>query len=77
MKKLRQPNWEHNEILVLIKSKRNEHLMNLDMVDVQVQFKIVVTKWKWILVPIMNACYSTHLCNDPTCKDKWGVITFD
>lgn len=77
MRKLHQANWEHNEILVLIKSRRNEHLVNLDMVDVQVQFKIVVTKWKWILVPIMNACFSTHLCNDPTCKDKWGVIAFD
>lgn len=49
MKKLHQPNWEHNEILILIKSKRNEHLVNLDMVDVQVQFKIVMTKGECLL----------------------------
>jgi hypothetical protein len=35
----------------------------------------VVTKWKKVFMVVMNASYSQHMKNGPTCKDKWGAIS--
>ncbi len=45
-RKPRQPNWEHKEMLALIKAKCDEHIAMLNTVEPQKQFEIVITKWK-------------------------------
>ncbi len=38
-KKPKQPNWEHGEILALVKAKRDEHIATMDKVNLCDQFK--------------------------------------
>ncbi len=38
------------------------------------EFKIVETKWKKSFVILMSVGFFEHMRNNPTCKDKWGVI---
>jgi hypothetical protein len=69
-KKTCQPNWEHGEVLTLVKAKGDEHIANFDIVDRQDKFKTMVTKWNKILAQVMNARCLTHLRNGVACKDK-------
>jgi len=75
VKKTRQPNWEHVEVLTLAKAKGDEHIANFDIVNRWDKFETMVTKWNKISAQVMNARCSTHLRNGVACKDKWGLIT--
>ncbi len=39
-----QQNWKHVEIVLLIKMKRDEFFMNLELVDIHDPFEIII-KW--------------------------------
>jgi hypothetical protein len=45
-KKPKLPNWEHGEILALVKVKRDEHIATLNKVNPRDQFKTTIVKWK-------------------------------
>jgi hypothetical protein len=47
LKKPKQPNWEHKEVLVLINAIEDEHITRLDQLDPK-QFETSMTKWKII-----------------------------
>jgi predicted HAD superfamily hydrolase len=36
-----QPNWEHNEILALVKAKWDEHITGLNVIDGQDKFEVL------------------------------------
>lgn len=76
-RKTSQPNWEHGEILILVKAKRDEHIANLDIIDGKDKFETVVTKWNKISTQVMNAWFSTQARNATAYKNKWGAFSRD
>lgn len=44
LRKFRQPNWEHKEVLVLIIAKKDEHIARLDQVDSRDKFETSMKK---------------------------------
>jgi hypothetical protein len=54
VRKPRQPNWEHGNIIVLVVAKRKEHMANIEQVDGCDQFETIVTKWKNVSKIIMK-----------------------
>jgi hypothetical protein len=59
----RQTKWEHAKILTLVTTKPNEHLAKFDKGDDRDQFETTMTKWKTIVVFIMNAMEANCLQN--------------
>jgi hypothetical protein len=43
-RKQRQPNWEHERLMALMKVKMNEHVASLDKVYVQKYFETTMAK---------------------------------
>jgi hypothetical protein len=70
-----QPNWEHKEILALVKAKQDEHIINLDVDDRQDKFETIIRKWNKISMQVMIVECSNQLKNGVGCKDKWGSLT--
>jgi hypothetical protein len=44
--------------LILIKAKRDEHIVVIDMGHDPNNFETTITKWKKISIIVMNACCS-------------------
>jgi hypothetical protein len=63
--------------LVLVKTKKEKHLANLDKLDAQDQFEITIIKWKKMSKYVMSLGSTIHLKNGPMCKDKWCSIFGD
>ncbi len=63
--------------MVLVKTKKEKHLANLDKLDAQDQFGITITKWKKMSKYVMNLGSAIHFKNGPMCKDKWCSIFGD
>jgi hypothetical protein len=70
LKKPCELNWEHEKVLVLIKAKKDEHIVVIDMVHGPNNFETTSTKWKKISIIVMNACCYQHLKYNLACKDK-------
>jgi len=58
-------NWEYQEVVTLIVTKRDEFLVRLYQVHLQDLFKIVVVKWQKIVNVINKAGHFPILCNKP------------
>ncbi len=58
LKKPCELNWEHGKVLILIKAKRDEHIVVIDMGHDPNNFETTITKWKKISIIVMNACCS-------------------
>ncbi len=58
LKKPCELNWEHEQVLLLIKAKRDEHIAIIDMVHSPNNFETIITKWEKISIIVMNACCS-------------------
>jgi hypothetical protein len=74
-RKPQQMNWEHVEILTLVQVKKTKHKEMMLEMDDQHKFQTSVTRWKKISTTIMKVGCSSHVLNDPTCKDKWTMIS--
>jgi hypothetical protein len=60
--------------LLFFNTKKDEQVVNLDIVDGQHKYEIVGIKLNKFSTQLMNARCSSHLKNGTTCKDKWGFI---
>jgi hypothetical protein len=76
-KKPCQLNWEYAKIVKLIQAKTQEHIVAIDLVDLCDQFQRTVTKWKNIIVCVMDACCCQHVKNKPTYRNKWHDFNRD
>lgn len=71
-----QPNWDYQEIFVLI-NVNNNNLVRRDVIDSKNQFEYVVYKW-WKITDVVNeSIHTIQLNNVIACKDKWGIIYTD
>jgi hypothetical protein len=64
VKKLWQPNWKHQEVVVLVQAKQKEHVASLDIIDSKGCFESVVLKWKKKITTIMDSRYNAHMWNE-------------
>lgn len=74
-RKPRQMNWEHVEILALVQAKKAKHKEMIAKMDNWHKFQTSVTRGKKISTTIMKVGCSSHVPNDPTCKDIWSMIS--
>lgn len=76
-RKDRGPNWLPQEILILIRAKRDMYLEELDTVDGRDLMTPDNTKWIRISHDIMRAGFSPVLRDGPACKAKWNQLIPD
>lgn len=61
-------------MFALMNAKRDEFLEELDVVDGRDLMDSEVTKWALMSEKVMNAGYSSHMCDGTTCKGKWQLL---
>lgn len=76
-RKDRGPNWLPQEILVLIRAKREMYLEELDTIDGRDLMTPDNTKWMRISHDIMRVGFSPCLRDGPACKAKWNQLIPD
>lgn len=76
-RKDRGPNWLPQEILVLIRAKREMYLEELDTIDGRDLMTPDNTKWMRIYDDLMRAGFSPCLRDGPACKAKWNQLISD
>jgi len=65
IRKLRQPNWEHQEAISMVQVKRNGHIASINIIDSRDFFENAIMKWKKIPIIVMGFGSNTHLMNNP------------
>jgi hypothetical protein len=70
----RCPNWTLQKMLVLVDTKREEYIDELDMIDVRDLMDPDVTKWTRISEKVMATRYSPCFHDHAMCKSKWHLI---
>lgn len=73
-RKDRGPNWQTQEIVVLIQAKRRLFLEELNIVDTRDIMYSDFTKWMRISEEVMEAGHSPCLRDGPACKSKWNQL---
>ncbi|KAG0594510.1 hypothetical protein M758_UG083900 [Ceratodon purpureus] len=76
-RKDRGPNWLPQEILVLIRARREMYLEELHTVDGRDLMTADTTKWMRISQDMMRAGFSPCLRDGPACKAKWNQLIPD
>ena len=71
-RKDRGPNWTQQEILILISTKREMFLEELDPIDGRDLMTPDNTKWTRISQEVMRAGCSPCVRDGPACKTKWN-----
>jgi hypothetical protein len=59
--------------MALVKTKHEEHLKTLDVVDSCDQFELTMAKWKKISRTMIAVRFSHHCKIGHICKDKWTL----
>jgi len=78
IKKPKQPNWEHQEIVSLVQTKKKEHNVSIIVVDSKDHFKSTIVKWKKNVTLVMASDHNVHVENRPTYKENlWTTLYND
>jgi hypothetical protein len=77
LRKSRKPNYKYLKIMALVKTKHEEHLKMLDVVDSCDQFELTMVKWKKISRTMMVVRFSCRCKNGHICKDKLDIVLGD
>ena len=73
-RKDRGPNWLPQEILLLIRAKREQYLKELDTVDGRDLMTPDNRKWMRISQDMVRAGFSPRLKDGAACKAKWNQL---
>ena len=76
-RKDRDPNWTREEILVLVKAKREEYFEELDIIDTRDLMASDVSKWRRIVEKENSAVGREVVQEGSACKHKWQSILLD
>jgi hypothetical protein len=60
-----------------MQAKKAKHKEMIAKMDNWHKFQTSFTRWKKISTTIMKVGCSSHVLNDPACKDKWSMILSD
>lgn len=73
----RGPNWNPQEIFVLIAAKREMYLQDLDAIDRRDLMTPDTNKWMRISQQVMQAGFSPCIRDGTACKTKWNQLIPD
>ncbi len=58
-----------------MQAKKAKHKEMITKMDDQHKFQTSITRWRKISTTMMKVGCSSHVPNDPACKDKWSMIS--
>jgi hypothetical protein len=73
IKKIKQPNWEYQEIISMVHAKWNERIASLDVIEPKDCFENVVMKYK-VFATMMGFGHVVQMRNGLVHKENWATM---